>query len=321
MAATLESSVIGVKTPESAHHVPISKHVKIDDLLLLADVLDAGSLGAAARRLQLPKATLSRRLAALEASVAQRLFVPGARKLTLTPFGQSLAERAQSHRDELDETRRWIGAQDPAPRGQLRIWVPADLAILLLAEPMARFIERYPEVQLDIDTTPGRADLSAQAYDLVVHVGPLPDSDLVARPLLQLARGLYASPLYLAQRRAPRSPAGLDEHRLVVMTQSRQFPQRLRRGARSVEVAARDAQQTNSIGLVRALVLAGAGLGSFPHGMVQADLAAGRLLRVLPDWEFEPLQVTLLTASRRLMPAKLRAFIDHLAETAPGWAV
>jgi DNA-binding transcriptional LysR family regulator len=296
-------------------------NLKIDDLLLLAEVQRAGSLSAAARALAWPKATLSRHLAALEAAVGTRVFVPGARRLQLTEFGTELAERASRHREEIEETRAWIGARESRPRGRLRISVPADFAIALLAEPMARFVQRHPEVTLEVDTTPRRVDLLGEAYDLVVRVGALEDSSLVARRLMLLERGLYASPLYLAQQPTPRAPAQLREHRFVLMPQAAGKPPRLQHGRRSVELATSGALQCNSIGLARALVLAGGGLGAFPHGLVRDDVAAGRLLAVLPQWHLEPLPVSLLTAGRKLMPAKLRAFIDHLAEVAPGWSL
>lgn len=295
--------------------------MKVDDLLLLAEVLGAGSLSATARALNTPKATLSRRLAALEAAVGQRLFVPGARSLQLTQFGQALAERAQRHRDELEETQQWIGAHEAVPRGLLRLSVGAELATILLAEPMARFVQRYPEVRLDIDTSPRRVDLRKEPFDLVIRIGPLEDSDLVARPLIQLQRGFYASPLYLNERAAPRSPADLAEHQVVMLSQAIGFEHVLTNGRKRVPFVPQGRVQTNSVGLLRALTLAGTGIASFPHGLVRNDVADGRLIRLLPDWEFNPLPVTLLTTSRKLLPAKVRAFIDHLMETAPGWAL
>jgi DNA-binding transcriptional LysR family regulator len=298
--------------------------MKIDDLLLLAELARAGSLAGTARALSVPKATLSRRLAALEVAVGQRLFVPGARRLVLTPFGQELAERAGRHRDDIEDTRRWIGAQENRPRGLLRLSVPADFATLLMAEPLARFAQRYPEVQVEVDTSPRRVDLVREPFDLAVRIGPLDlstEGDLLARPLMQLTRGLYASPLYLGERKAPRTPTELAAHQWVVLAQGRGLPQQLFKGRRRADIEPRGAIQVNAIGLSRALVLAGAGLGSFPHGMVRGDVQAGRLLPVLPDWQFDPLPVSLVTASRKLMPAKVRVFIDHLAETAAGWAL
>jgi DNA-binding transcriptional LysR family regulator len=138
---------------------------------------------------------------------------------------------------------------------------------------------------------------------------------------MMLDRGLYAAPTYLAEQPLPRTPAELRAHRFVVLQQALGFVQRLSRGRRSVEVAMSGALQCNSVGLVRALALAGGGLAAFPHGMVRADVAAGRLVPVLPDWRFEPLPVSLLTTSRKLMPAKVRAFIDHLVAHTPGWAL
>ena len=295
--------------------------MKIDDLLLLAEVQRAGSLSASARALGLPKATLSRRLSALETSLGSRLFVPGARRLKFTEFGAGLAERALRHREDIDETRQWVGAQDSTPSGRLRLSIAAELAMLLFAEAFTRFAQRYPKVQLDIDTTTRRVDLNNEPYDLAVRVGPLEDSNLVARPLMVLERGLYASPLYLADHAAPRTPAALREHRFVVLAQAAAHVQRLQRATKTVEFMLAGPISCNSIGLTLALARAGAGLASLPHGMLRADVASGALVPVLAGWSLEPLPVSLVTASRKLLPAKTRVFIDHLFETRPQWAV
>jgi DNA-binding transcriptional LysR family regulator len=293
--------------------------LKIDDLLLLAEVHSARSLSAAARALALPKATLSRRLTALEVAVGTRVFVPDARRLKLTDFGNELAQRAARHRDDVETTRQWIGAADPRPRGRLRLSVHADFAILLMANAMVTFVNRYPEVTLEVDTTPHRVDAGGQHFDIAVRIGPIEDSNLVARPLMTLQRGLYASPAYLATHSAPRVPADLVQHKFVVLSQAAAYPYRLHRGKRSTEIAFNGALSCNSMGLVRALTLAGGGLASFSHGMVRGDVASGQLVPVLPDWQFDPVPVSLLTASRKLMPAKVRVFVDHLLEVLPNW--
>ena len=117
------------------------------------------------------------------------------------------------------------------------------------------------------------------------------------------------------------TPAELDDHDFVVLTQAKEAnKRRLLSGSQSVDIELRGPLEANSIGLVLALTRAGGGIGSFPYGMVAPDLEAGTLVPVLPEWRYEPMPVHLLTASRRLMPAKTRAFIDHLFETAPDWA-
>lgn len=135
-----------------------------------------------------------------------------------------------------------------------------------------------------------------------------------------LERGLYASPVYLQARPAPQTPADLDDHDFVVLSQAKGMYRKLLNGKQTAEVEVRGPLEANSIGLVLSLARAGGGIASFPFGMVASDVEAGTLVPVLPEWSYEPLPVTLLTASRRLMPAKIRAFIDHLFETVPEWA-
>ncbi|NCT83402.1 MAG: LysR family transcriptional regulator [Comamonadaceae bacterium] len=294
--------------------------MKVDDLLLLAQVHRAGSLSAAARLLDCPKATLSRRLSALETAVGARLFVPGASRLTLTELGEQLAERAARHDDDIAETRQWLASREATPQGRLRVSVPAEFAMLVLAESFARFVRRYPRVQLEVDTTPRRVDLFNEPYDVAVRIGRVEEPELVARQYMLLERGLYASPVYLQARPAPQLPADLAEHDFIVLSQAKGMPAVLRNGRQTTEIRPQGPLEVNSIGLALALTRAGGGIGSFPSGMVGTEVAAGLLVPLLPDWQYEPLPVTLLTASRRLMPAKTRAFIDHLFETKPEWA-
>lgn len=295
--------------------------MKIDDLLLLAQVHRAGSLSAASRVLELPKATLSRRLAMLETAVGARLFVPGASRMTLTELGEQLAERAARHDDDIAETRQWLASREASPQGRLRVSVPAEFAMLVLAESFARFVRRYPKVELEVDTTPRRVDLFNEPYDVAVRMGPVDEPELVARQYMLLERGLYASPVYLQARPAPQAPADLAEHDFVVLTQAKDgHKRRLQNGSQTAEIELRGPLEANSIGLVLSLTRAGGGIGSFPYGMVASDIESGTLVPVLPDWRYETMPVYLLTASRRLMPAKTRAFIDHLFETVPEWA-
>lgn len=294
--------------------------MKIDDLLLLAQVHKAGSLSEASRQLGCPKATLSRRLTALETSVGARLFVPGAARMTLTELGEQLAERAARHDDDIAETRHWLASRDATPQGKVRVSVPSEFAMLVLADSFARFVRRYPKVELELDTTPRRVDLFNEPYDVAVRMGPVDEPDLVARQFMLLERGLYASPVYLQARPAPQTPADLADHDFVVLTQGKGMYRKLLNGKQTAEVQMRGPLEANSIGLVLSLARAGGGIASFPFGMVASDVESGRLVPVLPDWRYEPLPVHLLTASRRLMPAKTRAFIDHLFETVPEWA-
>jgi len=293
--------------------------MKIDDLLLLAEVQRAGSLSAGARQLQLPKATLSRRLSALEVAVGARLFVPGASRLRLTELGHQLAERAARHHEDIAETRRWLAARDASPRGELRVSIPAEFATLVLAESLASFCQRYPDVALDIDTTPRRIDLFNEPYDLALRFGPVDEPELIARPLMTMDKALFASPAYLAQRGLPQRPEDLAGHHFVVFQPMAMGPQRMRLGAREFQLDMRGPMQCNSIGLTLALSKAGAGIGVFSPRMAHAEISQGLLVPLLPQWHFETSVVTVVTASRRYMPAKTRALIDHLFETVPEW--
>jgi DNA-binding transcriptional LysR family regulator len=292
--------------------------MKVDDLLLLAEVHRQGSLSAGARVLDLPKATLSRRLTALETSVGARLFVPGAKRLTLTELGHELAERALRHHDDISETRQWLASRDATPRGRLRVAMGSEFAMLVLSDALASFVQRYPEVELDIDCTPRWVDLLNEPYDLTLRFGAVTEPELVARPFITMHKGLFASPDYLARHGAPSTPDDLAAHRFVVYTpMARKGQHRLHHGTQTASFTMQGPLHCNSMGLAVALTRAGSGIGTLPSAMARQEVATGALVPLLPEWQFEPTEVSLVTASRRLMPSKIRAFIDHLYEQVP----
>ena len=172
-----------------------------NDLLLYARVADAGSFSAAALRLGLPKSTVSRRIAALEQRLGERLLQLGAH---LVICGR--------RKGVLDDTAAELTAQhrQAQPSGRLRVSMPADFAAVVLPTMLARFVQDHPRVQLELDLSPRRVDLVAENVDLAVRAGTLPeDSLLAARPLLRMRMALFAAPAYLAARGHPGEPEAL----------------------------------------------------------------------------------------------------------------
>lgn len=295
----------------------VAPAVAIDpnDLLLFAHVADLGSFSRAADRLGLPKSTVSRRLAALEQTLGERLLLRTTRRQTLTEFGQLLLEHARQVVAEVEAVQALRELRQSAPGGRLRVSMPADVANLLLAESLAAFVALYPEIQLELDLSARRVDLLSEGFDVAVRMGELTsDSLLAARRLDALSAGLYASPEHLRQHGVPGTPDALLQHPSVRLMTLQGEPRRwlLTRGAERWEGLPPGRVAANSPEMLIRLAVAGAGVAAVPDVFARHDVQRGRLVRVLPDWECPGQPAWAVFPGRKLMPAKTRAFVDML---------
>ena len=289
--------------------------IEPNDLLLFARVVDAHSFSRAAERLGLPKSTVSRRVAALEAQLGERLLLRTTRKLTLTDFGHTVLEHAQQIVAEVDAAATLAQHRQARPSGRLRVTMPADFASEVLATPMAEFVQLYPAISLELDLTPRRVDLIADNMDLAIRMGDLPDdASLAARKLAVFTAGLYASPAYLAQRGHPSEPEALMEHDALRLLgrDGDAVPWVLQRGAERWEGIPPGRATANSPDLLMRMALTGAGITLISDYFAEAHVRTGTLLPVLPDWRPPSTDAWAVFPGRRLMPARTRVFLDTL---------
>lgn len=288
-----------------------------DDLLLFARVMDAGSFSRAAERVRWPKSTVSRRIAALEARLGEKLLQRTTRKLTLTDFGAGVLEHARALAAEVDGALALALHRQSKPSGRLRVSMPADFAQSVAARVLAEFAIQYPEVQLELDLTPRRVDLVGEGFDLAIRMGELTeDSQLAARRLATTHWGLYAAPAYLARVGEPLLPQALEQmHGLQLLSRTGDMlPWRLaREGGEPVLV--RPAQRTlaNAPSLLAQLAEAGVGIAGIDRLLVSEALRLGRLQRVLPDWQLPGSTAWAVFPERRLMPLRTRVFLEAMS--------
>ncbi len=288
-----------------------------DDLLLFARVMEAGSFSRAADRVQAPKSTVSRRIAALETRLGEKLLQRTTRKLTLTDFGAGVLEHARSVAAEVDGALALALHRQSKPSGRLRVSMPADLAEQVAAGMLAEFALSYPEVQLELDLTPRRVDLIGEGFDLAIRMGALDeDSQLAARKLATTSWSLYAAPAYLERVGEPLMPQALDAmHGLMLLTRTGEpVPWRLEREG-AEPVLARPAQRTlaNSPSLLARLALSGVGIAGIDRLLVQHSVELGRLQRLLPDWHLPGSICWAVFPERRLMPLRTRVFLEAMS--------
>ncbi|ALS59293.1 MULTISPECIES: LysR family transcriptional regulator [Pandoraea] len=290
----------------------------LNDMLIFAEVVRSGSITRAGERLDLPKATVSRRLSRLETRLGTRLLHKTTRRLELTEVGEAYYERCLPILEEVEETRDFASQLSNKPRGRLRITAPADFATQWLALPLATFCAAYPEITVDVDLSSRQVDLIAERVDVAIRAGQLSDSTLVARPLLMLTRSLYASPLYLSATGLPGEPEELAGHRYVILQGARRLfnTDTLHKGRQRVDITMHGAIQVNSMGMVKEMALAGSGIAALTDILAEDALRTGRLVKVLPEWSLPASPVHLVTPSRRFLPRKTQVFIEHMLAVA-----
>ena len=282
------------------------------DLLALADfnlVARHGGFGRAARASGRPKATLSRRVSELEKSLDLRLFERGAR-LKLTQEGQALYERTAALLTELDETAAAIAAGGEKPRGRLRISAPLHFSHTAMGKLAAAFAARYPEVLLEVTTEDRPVDLIEEGFDLVIRVNPKPDEALVGRIFLHDRLVVVAGPNVVR-------PKGKAKVAVVARGGGEAAPAwSVTTKSGKSSIAIQPVLQLSSLVMVRDVVRAGIGAARLPISVVSHDLAKGTLVK-WGDVEGPDIVLWALYPSRRLLSARVSAFLDFLKEAFP----
>lgn len=283
------------------------------DLLALADfnlVARHGGFGKASRAAGRPKATLSRRVAELEASLDLRLFERGARDLRLTEEGRALFERTSQLLTEIDETTAEIASGGQNARGRLRISAPLLFSQTAMGKLAAGFARKYPEVRLEVTAEDRAVDMVEEAYDLVIRVNPEPDESLVGRVFLRDRLVVVASPDLprpTDDRTVPaviRGPGNEAQSWNVMATTGR------------ASISVNPLLSLSSLVMVRDAVRMGVGAARLPISLVSHDLADGTLVH-WGDVEGSEISLWTLYPTRRLLSTRVSAFLDHLKEAFP----
>lgn len=283
----------------------------LNDMALFIEVANVMSFRRASDATGVPNSTLSRRISALEKAIGLRLLHRTTRKVELTEAGRLYYERCRRIVDEARIAHEQLGGMLAQPSGVLRASLPVDFAIIHLAPLIAEFARRYPGITFDFDLTPRRVDLVTEPFDVAIRMGELPNSTLIARLLARLSTQLYASPRYLEIAGEPMHPADLAQHECLGFPKAGKWT--LHREDETVEVEVGGRFLVNSVGMFRRLATLDLGVVLLSKEIAAEDLMAGRLRRVLPEWQGNPISVYALTETR-LLPAKTQRFIEFLQE-------
>ena len=274
----------------------------------------------AAEALDTSPANVTRYIAELEAHLGTRLLNRHSRKLSLTDSGQALYERARSILDEVAEAEALSASTTLQPRGRLRVNAPVSFGILHLAPLWPKFLQKYPEVELEVSLIDRVVDLVEEGFDLGIRISRSGSTAHIARKLAASRNIVCAAPAYLRQHGRPNSPADLADHACIGYTFSATGDDWHLFDAHGLEhvVKVPSVMRANNGDTARAAALAGVGVIWQPSFLVGDDLRAGRLVPLLPGYRMADIDILAVYPSRRHLSAKVRVMIDFLADAFNG---
>jgi DNA-binding transcriptional LysR family regulator len=277
-------------------------------------VVDGGSFAAAADKLDISRAMVSKQIQKLEEHLGARLLNRTTRRLSLTETGREFYERSMQIMSDVAEAEQVAGQMTRTPQGVLRVTIPLSYGQHRLATIIGDYTQAYPKVQLDISLSDRKMDLVEDGFDLAIRIGAMPQSDLIARKIGGVRSIVCASPAYVARHGAPHTPGELSRHACLGYTLTGSGADwRFDSPDGPLVVPISGPIRADNGDIIRLAALSGAGILFQPHFIVGDDLTAGRLVQLLPGWQSAELGVYAVYPSRKHLSAKVRTFVDFLA--------
>jgi DNA-binding transcriptional LysR family regulator len=285
---------------------------RLSSMATFIKAVDLGSFAAAAQELSMSPQMVAKHVGYLEARLGTRLLNRTTRRQSLTEIGRTYYERCKAVLAEAD----WADAAGDGaigtPRGRLRINAPVSFGSHTLMPLVTRYLQQYPEVEIDLTLSDRYVDLVEEGFEAVFRIGRLADSSLTARALRPFRVVVCAAPGYLRERGSPADPSDLRAHQCLVYagTRAGSSDWRFVRGGRPIDVKVRGQLQVNNAAALLSGALAGFGIAFLAEDLARAPLASGALVRVLPDFDTPSRPMHLLYHADRRLTTKLRSFVD-----------
>lgn len=298
------------------NHSMIDLHnINLNRLTTFVAVVEAGSLTAAAQRLGLAKSMVSKHMQLLEQEIGVGLLIRSTRKLSLTEAGRSFYDASRQLLRAAEQAIEQARSGRLTPQGTLRVASPIDYGVMVLSPVLTQLRADYPALKIELVCSDHRIDLIAEGIDVTVRLGKLDDSGHMATRIDQLRRWLVASPAFIARHGMPRTPAdlpALPHIALTVIAQPTQFTLHGADGSSTAVHMQNTVFSSNTAYATRAAALAGDGILRATEFSVKDDVAAGRLVRVLPEWSLAVSEIHAVYPATPHLPQKVRVLIDAL---------
>jgi DNA-binding transcriptional LysR family regulator len=286
---------------------------RLEAMSVIVAVTETGSISAASRRLKSPLATVSRKVAELEARLKAQLFERTSRRMTLTDAGRSYIDACRRIIEQVDDAEREVSGEYRLPRGEMAVTAPWGLGHTHLLPLAVEFLEAYPDISLRLMLTDRVINMTEEEIDIAIRVGSLPDSSMIATRIGSIRIVVCASPSYLEQQGRPEQLDDLSKHQCITIDEHAAPPAwRFVRGSRTkvAPITSRLCVNTSEAAVLAAID--GAGLTRVMSYKMDAAKRAGELAIVLEEFEPEPLPVHIVYAPRKPVPIKQRAFLNWM---------
>ncbi|MPW31762.1 LysR family transcriptional regulator [Agarivorans sp. B2Z047] len=287
-------------------------------------VVEHGGFSPAARSLGISKSAVSKRINLLEQQLGVKLLHRTTRKLSLTEAGKHYFEHAVKANNAAKDAQDAVAQLQGEPQGLLRINTPMSFGRLHIAPLIAKFLQRYTKITIDMVMDDKVVDLVAEGFDVAIRAGNLPDSSLIVRKLAPLKSVLCASPEYLKHYGIPQTIEQLAAHNCLQFSYSRDVKEwTFMRDGQSQSIDVKGNYRVNNSEALREAMLQGLGIGRLPTFVAGPDIVAGRLIKLLDQYQMPNQSIYAVFSERQFLPAKVRAFVDfaieHLAAEQPYW--
>jgi LysR family transcriptional regulator, regulator for bpeEF and oprC len=277
-------------------------------------VVEAGSFSGTARERGVSQSTVSKQVAALEAHLGAELLRRTSRSFSLTESGAAFYESAVRLLSDLEAAESHVGRRQISPAGLVRATVAPVFGGLYLIPKLQAFFAQYPHIDLELRTAPDLENLIARGLDIAIHNGPLTDSSLIARKLASVPVVAVAAPSYVERKGIPSDLEHLDEHDCVVFApHGEPFSWKFSTNGRDIRIKPRGRFRTHDAEQIRAAVLAGLGIAQTPGWLFTRDVACGRVIRILRDYEPDEIAISAVYPGSRRLPSKARVFAQFVA--------
>lgn len=288
----------------------------LDGLKTVIAVVETGSFTTASERLMISKALVSKYVGEVEEKLGVRLFNRTTRRLALTDAGKTYYERALPLVEEYEELLDSVTGEQSTPKGKLKISVPVTFGEMQLSPIISKFLKSYPDIQINIQLTDRRIDMLEEGVDVVIRIGGVDDSNMVARQINTYPLVLCASPDYLKEHGYPKKPKDITNHPCIIDSNFRigkQWPIVSPDGTvETIEVKSKIA--VNSPRAVMEIAKSGAGIALIPRFIIEDTIANGLLVEILPGYTTLEFGLFAIFPHRRYLSKKIRCFIDFLVD-------
>lgn len=288
---------------------------RLEAIQAFVRVVETGSFSVTAREQGVSQSTVSKQIAALEAHLGAELLLRTSRSFGLTEPGAAFYESVVRLLGDLEAAESHVGRRQVSPAGLVRATVAPVFAGLYLIPRLHAFFAEYPNIELELRTAPELEDLIARGLDIAIHNGPLTDSSLIMRKIASVPVVAVAAPSYIERKGTPTGLRDLDQHECIVFApHGDPFAWKFRVDGRDVRIKPVGRFRTHDAEQIRAAALAGVGVAQTPGWLFTREIASGRVVRILRDYEPDEIAISAVYPGSRRLPGKARVFAQFVAK-------